>query len=63
MDYQNIIKSYSWKHLVNNCYEDYLEELDSDWQPTNIEVLSKSEWLKTEDAESFVMQVYKRSSI
>lgn len=59
-EYQRIIRSPYWQELITDCYEDYLEELDADWQPSNIQVLSKSDWLKTDDAKSFILQVYHR---
>ena len=58
--YQRIIRSPYWQELVTDCYEDYLEELDADWQPTNIQALSKSDWLKTDDAKSFILEIYNR---
>ena len=45
-EYQRIIRSPYGQELITDCYEDYLEELDADWQPSNIQVLSKSDWLK-----------------
>tara|TARA_R110000823_G_C15605669_1_gene465869 strand:+ start:50 stop:244 length:195 start_codon:yes stop_codon:yes gene_type:complete len=60
LSYETIITNHSYKHLVEDCYDDYLEELDADWSPIDIEVLSKSNWLKTNDAKSFIMQVYNR---
>ena len=59
-EYQRIIRSPYWQELITDCYEDYLEGLDADWQPSNIQVLSKSDWLKTDDAKSFILQVYHR---
>ena len=60
MNYQRIIKSPYWQDLVKECYEDYVEECDADWQPVDIEILSKSDWLKSDDAKSFILQVYNR---
>ena len=59
-EYQRIILSPYWQELITDCYEDYLEELDADWQPSNIQALSKSDWLKTDDAKSFVLEIYNR---
>jgi len=59
-EYQRIIRSPYWQELITDCYEDYLEELDADWQPSNIQVLSKSDWLKTDDAKSFILEIYNR---
>ena len=60
MDYQRIIKSPYWQELVTDCYQDYIVECEADWQPVEIQILSKSDWLKTDDAKSFILQVYNR---
>ena len=60
MKYETIIKNPTYKYLVQDCYEDYVEECEADWQPVDIEILSKSDWLKSDDAKNFIMLVYKR---
>ena len=60
MKYETLIKNSVYKNLVQDCYEDYVEECEADWQPIDTEILSKSDWLKTDDAKNFIMLVYKR---
>lgn len=60
MKYETIIKNPTYEYLVQDCYEDYVEECEADWQPVDIEILSKSDWLKSDDAKNFIMLVYKR---
>lgn len=60
MNYQTIITNPTYKYLVQDCYEDYVEECEADWQTNEIDCLSKADWLKTDDAKSFIMLVYKR---
>ena len=47
--------------IIQDCYEDYLEECDADWAPRDIVVLSKSEWLKTDKAKAFIKLVTERT--
>ena len=43
--------------IIQDCYDDYLEECAADWAPRDIVVLSKSEWLKTDDAKAHIKKV------
>ena len=46
--------------LLNDCYQDYQEECDSDFAPADTVMLSKKEWLKTQDARVFFKIVTER---
>ena len=52
--------SWKWKDLIDDCYSDYIEECESDWQTNDIKCLPLKKWLKTQDAEDFIMRMVKR---
>ena len=48
------------KQIIQDCYEDYQVECEADWAPRNVVMLSKREWLQTEDAKAFIKLITER---